>query len=300
MYISLTGNSLVIITKDDDGKNLTINANIDTKEVLEEVTSLIKANKNEEVLHMFLPSNYKVETMYNKELFEEIDGSLYMKGIGVSIPEVLAERLAVDMDEGVVNFWKLCAANPDPAARDNLFWFLDKWGYHILPNGHFVAYRKVVETSEVGVYTDQRTKSMKIRFGELVSLDRMLCDSVQDNTCSSGLHVAAEGWLNNNQGFGDTSIVCIINPIHVVAVPPSDGYGKMRVCQYLPICQLEGYNQDHVNDFIEEVDAIALSQIDDLDVATAIDGNKKILFPHTEGITEILKTARESIENRVL
>lgn len=95
---------------------------------------------------------------------------------------------------------------------------------------------KSTEKSSVTIYTDNYTKSMEITIGKIVVMDRDKCDSVQENTCSRGLHVASKDWLlNNGRGFGNTTLLVLVNPASVVAVPPSDSYGKMRTCSYYPV-----------------------------------------------------------------
>jgi|VirMetMinimDraft_7_1064189.scaffolds.fasta_scaffold00418_23 hypothetical protein len=89
------------------------------------------------------------------------------------------------------------------------------------------------------VYTDSYTKTMQITIGKAVSIPRTECDARQDYTCSHGLHVAGKEWLVNSGSFGTTSIMVLVNPADVVAVPPSDNYGKMRTCRYFPIKVIE-------------------------------------------------------------
>lgn len=92
------------------------------------------------------------------------------------------------------------------------------------------------EEDSITVYTDNYTKSMQITIGNIVLMDRDKCDSVQENTCSRGLHVAGRDWLlSNGNYFGKTTMLVLVNPADVVAVPPSDSYGKMRVCAYYPV-----------------------------------------------------------------
>jgi hypothetical protein len=171
------------------------------------------------------------------DLFDLQNGSLYMKGIPVSIPETLAGP--IQTDASLQAFWRLAALNPDTAARDNLFWFLDKYGYTITPEGYFVAYRQVDQTRTDGVFTDRHTGKMRIRLNEIVQIDRGLCDHRQGRTCSSGLHCASLDWLNSNSYWGSVPLAVLVNPMHVVAVPPLDSYGKLRVCQYYPVEILE-------------------------------------------------------------
>lgn len=74
--------------------------------------------------------------------------------------------------------------------------------------------------------------------GQTVSISREECDPNQDQTCSRGLHVAGMSWLQSNY-FGRVSLVVLVNPADVVAVPPQDGYGKMRTCAYFPLAVID-------------------------------------------------------------
>lgn len=76
-------------------------------------------------------------------------------------------------------------------------------------------------TEDITIYTDNYTHSMEIKIGQVVVMDREKCDSVQENTCSHGLHVASKDWLQKNgAGFGKKSLLVLVNPADVVAVPP--------------------------------------------------------------------------------
>ena len=95
-------------------------------------------------------------------------------------------------------------------------------------------YKKLGTDDSTPVYTDYHSRSFKIKIGEPVSMPREKCDAVQENTCSRGLHVAGKSWLRENY-FGSRSLIVLVNPADVVAVPPEDNYGKMRTCAYYPI-----------------------------------------------------------------
>lgn len=99
-------------------------------------------------------------------------------------------------------------------------------------------YNSLSEEEEATVYTDGYTGEFDIRLGEVVSMPREDCDSKQENTCSRGLHVASKGWLTSNY-FGNVSLMVLVNPADVVAVPPDDSYGKMRTCAYYPVSVVE-------------------------------------------------------------
>ena len=71
--------------------------------------------------------------------------SMYMKGINISIPRTLVEKFINGgyTNDTLINFWRLCALNPDPRARQDLFDFLAGGKFTVTPNGYFVAYRNV-------------------------------------------------------------------------------------------------------------------------------------------------------------
>lgn len=83
-------------------------------------------------------------------VFEVFENSLYVKGIRISTPELLIREIIVaiaanntDRLNALINFWKLCALNPDPRARFDLFKFLINHNLTLTPSGNFVAYRTV-------------------------------------------------------------------------------------------------------------------------------------------------------------
>jgi hypothetical protein len=100
------------------------------------------------------------------------------------------------------------------------------------------------------VYTDSYSHTFTIKVGVPVTMDRSLCDSNQENTCSKGLHVAGKTWLQASY-FGNIGLKVLVNPADVVAVPGADNYGKMRTCAYYPIAILD---RDDNGDIIDDND----------------------------------------------
>lgn len=84
------------------------------------------------------------------------------------------------------------------------------------------------------IYTDERTKTTEIIIGKPVSIPREDCDPVQENTCSRGLHLCDREYLKTNS-FGNVTLLCLVNPMDVVAVPTQDSYKKFRTCRYFPV-----------------------------------------------------------------
>lgn len=270
----------------------------------------------------------------SKELFEwmediknlgdehfRVEGlKLYMKGIDITIPEFLArefaERRANDEDlKSLQNFWRLCALNPDPRCREDLYKFLINNNMVVTPSGYFLAYRnadvkqtgnqelnefvgkmyakiknwkkapknydvyedqyedyhnvktenydsfemknedlhltlvgnlqelydKIADGKEGTVYTDNWTGTTEIKIGTPVQQDRKECDANPDQTCSRGLHLGNVNFMSRGS-FGQVGLICLCNPMNVVAVPYSGGQ-KLRTCEYLPVGIAE-YNEN--------------------------------------------------------
>jgi hypothetical protein len=296
---------------------------LSNNECTDELYDLVVSNQyHPESVRNILAPQYSILIKEGEELQEMLNSfnkseyisvrneSFYISSISeLSVPQDLAKAIwnaeqndEIELLSSYLNFWTLCSLNTNREARQNLFWFLNRYGMSISSSGLFVAYRNVVlhqegtdldsswvrfiseqftrvrhklkkspknfyigidnngemacstseknliETkgilynlynrlSEVGtapVYTDGYTGKFRIRIGEPVTMPRERCNSDSDVTCSRGLHVAGKGWLQSNY-FGDTGLRVLVNPSDVVAVPPRDSYGKMRVCAYYPV-----------------------------------------------------------------
>lgn len=112
-------------------------------------------------------------------------------------------------------------------------------------------YDNLHETTEQ-VFTDNHTRTFDIRIGKEVRMQREDCDPNRQEQCSKGLHTGNKKFGFN--GFGDTPILCLINPIDVVSVPAYDS-DKMRSCAYLPVAVL---NMEESTTFLENADVLNL------------------------------------------
>lgn len=104
------------------------------------------------------------------------------------------------------------------------------------------------ETSEIK-YTDKHTGTMDIRLGVPVKQARKECDSDPKRDCSNGLHVGATKYVEGFASPSDPILVCLVNPMNVIAVPNYDKT-KMRVCEYFPIA-IANFNNKKI-EIVEE------------------------------------------------
>ena len=143
-------NSQIIVTL-DDGK--TFESNKCTDKLYSKVCKIKQENTNvvERLQALFNEKLDKYIKTKNSSIITIKDGSAYMPEISaLSIPQMLVDKIVeaesngdTDAITAYKNFWTLLSLNPNSAVRDNLFWFLNKWGMSICKSGLFVAYRNV-------------------------------------------------------------------------------------------------------------------------------------------------------------
>lgn len=143
-------NSQIIVTL-DDGK--TFESNECTDKLYNEVCKIKQENTDvvERLQGLFCKTFDTYIKVKKSSIITIKDGSAYMPEISaLSIPQMLVDKIVeaesngdTDAITAYKNFWTLLSLNPNSAVRDNLFWFLNKWGMSICKSGLFVAYRNV-------------------------------------------------------------------------------------------------------------------------------------------------------------
>lgn len=99
------------------------------------------------------------------------------------------------------------------------------------------TYKEMSEKYESGteshvILTDAHTGKMRFGLGSVVSIPRKDCDADPKVECSRGLHIGSKNFLTNHgSGYGQATLLCLVNPSKVVSVPYADAH-KMRVCEY--------------------------------------------------------------------
>lgn len=145
--LKVGGNTTVIF---DDGRIISV-PNCDEELFLDLVNNEYTYNQ---VLEKTCPGY--IDTMELKRYIEEESNMLELRGNSVimpsvsqlSIPEDFVQRFVeaercddYDLMTTYKNFWTLVSLNPDSRVRNNLFWFIRKWGMKITKSGLIIAYR---------------------------------------------------------------------------------------------------------------------------------------------------------------
>lgn len=123
----------------------------------EDISFIMDHLKDEEAVKALLIPQLK-EVEETRTLLDKVDAcplltrkgdSIYMEDISqLSLPKELIEAILEaynyhdeDRLEAYKNFWTLLSMNPDSRCRQNLMWFLNRYGMRISKNGLFVGYR---------------------------------------------------------------------------------------------------------------------------------------------------------------
>jgi hypothetical protein len=117
--------------------------------------------------------------------------------------------------------------------------------------GDLNAKLDVIAAESETAYTDKHTRTMIIKLGVPVVMERKHCDSDPAKDCSYGLHVGATKYVESFGNHSDAVLVCLVNPAHVVAVPDYD-HSKMRVSEYFPIA-LATYTDDRKIEIVKQM-----------------------------------------------
>jgi hypothetical protein len=178
--------------------------------------------------------------------FEGLEGVEFIDGriklAGLDIPDIVTDRVLKFKEQGLpfkplIKFAEKLMKNPSFNSRKMLYKFLEHNGHPITRDGNFIAYKKVDSN-----FKDCHTHRIDNSVGTTVEMDRHLVDDNPDNTCSSGLHVAAYKYASN---FSNGHLVEVeINPEDVVAVPNDYNGEKMRVCKYKVVNLCESKLED--------------------------------------------------------
>lgn len=109
---------------------------------------------------------------------------------------------------------------------------------------------------EENIFTDNHTKSKIIKIGEVYKEDEDKIDLDNTKDCSSGLHSGSLSFGSFNS-FGDTGVICLVNPMKIRSVPVSD-CSKMRSSELFPVAIVDF---DDYKEFVETQEIAELSEV---------------------------------------
>ena len=153
-------NNVLVITMDDGTQYKTTNC---TDEFYQKALQCV--HDELALKRLFYPDYDKCMTLKegidNSNYITKRGNSLYIDSISkLTVPQDFAEELFKAEQEGdedkitaYLNFWTLLSLNPDSRVRDNIFWFLNRWGMVISKSGLIVGYRNVDIKREGCIYS---------------------------------------------------------------------------------------------------------------------------------------------------
>lgn len=170
---------------------------------------------------------------------------------GVPLPESLRERIwamvrANESPGPLFRFYERLHKNPSFRSRTQLFSFLQHTGIPIEPDGTFLAYKGVKHD-----YTDGYTGKVDNSPGITNTMARHLISDDPDVACHYGYHVGALGYAGT---FSNRTVICRVDPEHVVCVPRDYSAQKMRVCEYTVIGNHDGVTEMPSTTFTPDVE----------------------------------------------
>ena len=152
-------NNTLVVTLEDGTQFKTETC---TDDFMQEVMG--KLHDVEALIRLFNPEYGKIKNLVDgvedSKYITRRGNSLYIDSVSkLTVPQDFAEAFIQAEREGdedkitaYLNFWTLLSLNPDSRVRDNIFWFLKRWGMVISKSGLVVGYRNVDIKQEGGKY----------------------------------------------------------------------------------------------------------------------------------------------------
>ena len=149
------------------------------------------------------------------------------------VPHILTMKEKGFPVEPLLAFLSKLLNNPSKRSRDQIWRFITTNNIVVDPSGDLIFYKKVKDD-----YFDVHTgKTHCYKPGYVVAMPRHDVDDDPESTCSTGLHVCTYGYLKSFGG--DRTVLCRVNPEHIVSVPIDYHNTKVRVCQLLVIREVD-------------------------------------------------------------
>lgn len=201
----------------------------------------VRANDLDRALTLVCPAKIVVEGTAQHPEFRVADGVVTYKGDelkGYAIAkllEMLAEQFPID---SLVNFIVRVQNNPSSRAVLELYEFLEKGELPLLPDGRFIAYKRInKDWTDVHTSVNGANGTISNAVGAIVRMPRNQVDDDPTRTCSHGLHVCSMGYLSHFSG--ERVVAVAVAPEDVVAIPKDYNAQKMRCCKYEVLAEIQ-------------------------------------------------------------
>ena len=204
----------------------------------DEVVTLLTTSSGtyNQIIDLMQPIREFRRALSTSNFYENADGlvCIDVDGYPFVLPtELQQEVLRINRSNGNLSPLELfvtnLAANPDKDVHAQLYGFISVCGLTLTEDGHFLAYKKVRDDF-MDIYSGTVDNSPGTT---LKPMPRWACDSNPNNTCSSGYHFAAWGYLQHYGASHNNRIVIVkVDPAEVVAIPVDYNNMKGRACTY--------------------------------------------------------------------
>lgn len=166
-------------------------------------------------------------------------GSVIDNTLVTRVIDMFKNNLPIDP---LVRFLNKLYQNPSNTAIVELYEFLDYGDLPITEEGDFIAYKRVRKN-----YNDIYTNTISNKIGNEVSMPRNQVNDDRNITCSYGLHICSQSYLDFYGAYckdSYRSIIVKVNPRDVVCIPKDYDNTKLRCCAYEVIGELDNSKPD--------------------------------------------------------
>lgn len=169
--------------------------------------------------------------------------TLNKNGVSFNLNSELSSKIVSAVNSGastkkaIIKLFENMLLNDSTISVVEGFDFLQHKNLPITEDGCFLAYKCVTHD-----YLDKHSKTIVNTPGTVVKVERLNVDDDRRKECSYGLHVGCleysgpNGWFHSS---GDKVVIVKVNPKDIVSVPLDHNATKMRVCEYVVLCDYE-------------------------------------------------------------
>ena len=137
---------------------------------------------------------------------------------------IMAMATSGEDPQSLFNFWERLQKNPSWRSVQQLYTFLEHGNIPITRSGHLLAYKGVTSN-----FKDAHSGKIDNHPGAINKMPRNKVSDDPNVPCHYGFHV---GDLSYARSFSNRTVICMVDPEHVVCVPKDESNRKMRVCEY--------------------------------------------------------------------